>query len=237
LSASSILDVILRAASDSSVDVGKMERLMAMHKELRADKAEIDFNEAMRRAQNEMRRVVEDRDNKQTNSKYASYEALDAVARPIYFKHGFSISFGHGDGAPDHHVRVVADVSHIGGHRRSYHLDIPADGKGPKGNDVMTRTHATVSAVTYGRRTLISAIFNLVVTGNADDDGNAADGNDLRIAPDQKQRLIDLQVETGADTPKFLKFFKIPSLDELPQRRFREAVKMLEAKKNPVGNK
>jgi hypothetical protein len=49
---------------------------------------------------------------------------------------------------------------------------MPADGKGAKGGDVMTRTHAAGSAFSYGQRYLLKLIFN-IATGE-DDDGNAA---------------------------------------------------------------
>ena len=49
---------------------------------------------------------------------------------------------------------------------------MPADGKGAKGGDVMTKTHATGSAMTYGQRYLVKMIFNIAV--GADDDGRAA---------------------------------------------------------------
>jgi hypothetical protein len=53
---------------------------------------------------------------------------------------------------------------------------MPADGKGARGNDVMTKTHATGAAITYGKRYLLGMIFNLAVT--RDDDGNGAGNGD-----------------------------------------------------------
>lgn len=93
--------------------------------------------------------------------------------RPIYTKHGFGLSFDTGEGAPDLYVRVVCYVTHTGGHARTYHADIPADGKGAKGGDVMTRTHAVGAAMSYGMRYLLKMIFNVAV-GEDDDDGNSA---------------------------------------------------------------
>ena len=49
---------------------------------LLADEAEQAFNEAMTRAQAEMRPVARDANNPQTRSKYASYVALDRALRP-----------------------------------------------------------------------------------------------------------------------------------------------------------
>jgi hypothetical protein len=116
--------------------------------------------------------------NHQTKSKYASYADLDRAVRPIYSDHGFSLSFDSGDNAPADCVRVVCKVAHRGGHREIHHLDMPADGKGAKGGDVMTKTHATGAAITYGKRYLLGMIFNLAV--GEDDDGNSAGGKARR---------------------------------------------------------
>ena len=68
----------------------------------------------------------------------------------------------------------------LGGYTRRYHIDMPADGKGAKGGDVMTRTHATGSAVSYGKRYLLIMIFNLTMGGEYEDDGNAAGGQKMK---------------------------------------------------------
>ena len=52
------------------------------------------FNTAMAQAQGEMVAVKRDLSNPHTRSRYASYEALDNAARPIYSRHGFALSFG-----------------------------------------------------------------------------------------------------------------------------------------------
>lgn len=167
--------VITTAAANPQVDIEKMERLWAMHERLAAHDAELAFNAAMNAAQSEMGRISADATNPQTRSKYATYGQLDRHVRPIYTAHGFALSFDSGDGAPDGHERVLAYVSHSGGHTRTYKADIPNDGKGAKGGDVMTKTHATGSAKSYGKRYLLKDIFNLAI-GEDDDDGNAAGG-------------------------------------------------------------
>lgn len=168
----SIMAVIARAASDPSTDVDKLERLMGMYERLENRKGEQLFNEAMSDAQAEIGVVGVNKTNTQTKSKYATYDALDRAVRPIYVKHGFSLSFDTAEGAPADHVRLVCRVGHKGGFTREHHVDMPADGKGAKGGDVMTRTHAAGSAFSYGQRYLLKLIFN-IATGE-DDDGNAA---------------------------------------------------------------
>lgn len=132
------------------------------------------FAIAMTKAQLEMGPVNADANNPQTQSTYASHQGLDRVLRPIYTANGFSLCFNTGDGAPENHVRVLCDVTHVGGYEKQFRIDVPADGKGVEGIDVMTKTHAAVSAVSIGIRALLRMIFNIVIERKSDDDGNAA---------------------------------------------------------------
>ena len=172
--ATTMLSVISRAASDPSVDIEKLERLMAMKERMDAKAAETEFNAALARVQSNMGRVATDKTNEQTRSRYATYAALDRALRPIYTADGFSLSFGT-EPAPEGMVGVVCYVSHGAGHTREYRAHVPSDGKGIKGNSMMTGTHAFGSGTSYGMRYLLKMIFNVAV-GEDDDDGNAAGG-------------------------------------------------------------
>jgi hypothetical protein len=140
-----------------------------------------------------MQPVGVDSDNPQTRSRFASYAALDRAVRPIYTKYGFGLSFNTADEAPGpEQVRIICAVSH-GGYTRRYHIDMPVDGKGARGGDVMTKTHAMGSGISYGMRYLLRMIFNLAI--DQDDDGNAAGGPRLRgdaaVLPARIQRNLD----------------------------------------------
>ncbi|WP_306523446.1 ERF family protein [Gemmatimonas sp.] len=165
------LAVFERLATDPKMNVETLERLVQMHERAAARVSEEQFNAAMSEAQREMRPVAEDASNPQTHSKYASYAAIDKALRPIYTKHGFGVSFDTGDVLVADYVRILCYVSHSGGHKRTYKVDMPADGKGARGNDVMTKTHATGAAMSYGMRYLLKMIFNVAV-GEDDRDGN-----------------------------------------------------------------
>lgn len=169
------LGIVARAASDPNVDADKMERLYALMERQQAQQAEVAFNDAMSAAQGKMGRISADATNPQTRSKYATYGKLDKALRPIYSQHGFSLSFDSTDSPKEDHARFLCYCSHAAGHTRTYRIDIPVDGKGAKGNDVMTKTHAVGSGASYGMRYLLKMIFNVAV-GEDDDDGNGANG-------------------------------------------------------------
>lgn len=173
-----------RLATNPAADVDKLRALVELHERAEQRTSERAFNEAMTAAQGDMQSVAVNAYNAQTKSKYATYQALDAAVRPIYARHGFGLSFTTERTDREAEVRVVCLVSHRSGYVRRYEIEMPADGKGAKGGDVMTRTHATGAAVQYGMRYLLRMIFN-VATGDKveDDDGNAAGRVDTVTAP------------------------------------------------------
>ncbi|HVZ60661.1 MAG TPA: ERF family protein [Terriglobales bacterium] len=219
----SLLEVISRAASDPNTDVEKLERLMMMMERVEARNAERAFNEAMGAAQEEIKPVAADASNPQTKSKYASYPALDKAIRPIYTKHGFALSFDTGRDAPTDHVRVLCYVSHKVGHSRTYQTDMPADGKGAKGGDVMTKTHAAGSAMSYGQRYLLKLIFNIAV--GDDDDGNA--GGNIPITEEQLAKLSEMMEQADADPEKFCKYMKVEALKDITTKHYGRALEAL----------
>jgi hypothetical protein len=190
-----------RLLKDPDVSADKLERFLAMRDRMSAKEAEQRFNVAMSQAQAKIRHVAADSDNPQTRSRYASYAALDKALRPIYAEFGFALSFDTGDAPQPEFVRVLCYVSHQDGHARTYRVDMPADGKGAKGGDVMTKTHATGSAVSYGMRYLLKMIFNVAV-GDDDDDGNKAGVQTLPDKPKGYEAwVIGLEQAAPKGTP------------------------------------
>lgn len=206
-------------------------KLMDLQERWEANQAKKAFDEAMKLAQAAMRPILVNASNSQTNSRYATYEALDAAIRPVYVKHGFSLVFGTADCPLPDHVRVICEVS-CGGHTITPHIDMPADGKGAKGNDVMTKTHATGAALTYGRRYLLGMIFNLTIT--KDDDGNGASPQDLSqtITADQFIELRDLLEKSGSKEADMLAFVKAATIEEITIAQYAKAKAIMSHKIN-----
>ena len=223
-----VLNMIERAARDPAVDIDKLRQLMELRDRTEARQAERDFAAAMTSAQSEMGRIRTDANNPQTRSKYATYAAVDREIRPVYTRHGFSLSFDTEEGAAADHVRVVCYVQ-AHGHTRRYHIDMPSDGKGAKGGDVMTKTHAAGSAVSYGRRYLAMMIFNLAI--GEDDDGNAADDTGETINQAQLAELVALADDVGADKEKFCRYMKAESFAAIRVKDFSRAKQALNSKR------
>jgi hypothetical protein len=206
---------IMLAAADPRVDVAKMRELTELRRQLRIEEAEEAFLHALTECQREMRPVEADANNPSSKSKYATLYAVDRALRPIYVKHGFSISYNTTDSPLPAHTRVLAYVSR-GLFTRTYQYD------------VMNKTHAGGSALSYGKRYLLLMIFNVTIHRgqDRDDDGNAA-GGDLPITQAQLQELIKLADDAGADKPKFCVVMNVDSMADIPQSRFAEAKQQL----------
>lgn len=227
--AQTVMGVIDRAARDPNVDIDKLERLLQMHERITASNAESAFNVALNACQAAVGRVSANAENPQTRSAYATYAKLDKVLRPIYTANGFSLSFDEGESPKPEHVRVLCHVSHSNGHTRTYHKDMPADGKGAKGGDVMTKTHASGAAQSYGMRYLLKGIFNIAI-GEDDHDGNET-GDRTVITASQVADLNAMLDEVGANKANFLKYINADSLESILAVNFASVVKTIEAKR------
>jgi len=162
--------MLLSMAVSHGAGIDTIERLVALQEHMASRDAEQAFNAAMSRAQAAMGRVSADATNPQTKSKYATYAAIDKQLRPIYSSEGFALSFDTAESTGET-LEVLCYVSHSAGHTRTYRVTMPSDGKGAKGGDVMTKTHAAGAAMSYGMRYLLKMIFNVAV-GEDDVDGN-----------------------------------------------------------------
>jgi hypothetical protein len=128
------------------------------------------------------------------------------------------------------------------GHTRKYRVDMPADGGGAKGGSVMTKTHAHGSAMTYGQRYLLRAIFNLAI--GQDDDGKAAGGKrDTRptISDEQADKLRDIVTKLVESTKMpidaFLKWAQAPSISDIPNNDLPDIVANLKQREAKLAKK
>lgn len=230
---SNILHVFERALRDVSLPIDRAREIYNLQREIEFDLAEREYIRVRSLVERELEPVARDASNPQTRSKYATLAQVIQAVRPVYSKHGIVVEFDSGQIPQDGWIRVLALVSHEGGYKRTYHIDMPADGKGAQGRDVMTRTHATGSAVTYGRRYLLLMIFNIAV-GGEDDDGNAANGStgpqssdEFYVTPEQVAELERLLALTGRSVELFCKKFYLQGIGHLPASKYKLAVDFL----------
>lgn len=220
-----ILAMMDKIIAMPDLPVERLEQMFNLHLRMQAEQARKEWAAAFAEAMQEIGPVIKDRENKQTKSWYATHAALDKVLRPVYTKHGLNPTFTTEKSELPDHIKVVGALVHKGGHERRYEVDMPADGKGAKGGDVMTKTHAAGSAMHYGKRYLLIDMFNIAVAEKSDDDGNAAGGKlpDGPISEDQVDELRALITGVGANEEKFCRTLQVDGLGELMQSQVENA--------------
>ncbi|HCF0051543.1 TPA: ERF family protein [Pseudomonas aeruginosa] len=159
--ATTVLQVIQKAASDPSCDIEKLERLMAMHERMQAKRAEQQYADAMAAMQQELPAIGE-RGNAAGRYTYALWEDINEKLKPILAKHGFSISFR----MPrcDKGIEVEGVLTHRAGHSERTTIVLPADTSGNK-----NAVQAVASSVSYGKRYTAGALLNYTTHGEDDD--------------------------------------------------------------------
>jgi hypothetical protein len=203
-----VLALIERVALDPKATADTLERMVALHERVMAQEAQRQFNEAMNRAQAEIEPVARTIQNKEDHHWYAKLEDIDRAIRPIYIKHGFSLSDNTIAPLTQGWVRVECRCSHVAGHTERFYREGPPDNVGPKGGATKTVLHGIGSTDTYLRRYLHCGIFN-VVFKNLDDDGNGGPISDEEI-DDILERMEQGKINKG----KFLKYMRLPSTVE-----------------------
>ena len=193
--------VVREGITPASVEV--MERLCALREREETRNAEREFAAAFVRLQQEIPTISGTRgipDKSGTiKFRYANFDDIDAIVRPICLRHGFSYSFAEkciGEGR----VTVVMTLSHAGGHSRQIPYSCRI-GSGPPGAN---ESQADGSGHTYAQRGAIESGLALRIVG-------AKPGDDARnvggpISPAKAREYRERCAACGMKESSFLKF-------------------------------
>lgn len=162
-------DQLIARAIDKGVDVGTMERLLAMRKELKAEFAEEQYNKAMAKFQSECpiiekRKEVKD-DKGKVLYKYAPLDDIVMQVRDILAANGFSYSWDTEENEST--ITPICIVTHISGHSKRSRFNIPSKG----GTSIMSGPQKAAAALTFGKR---YAFCNALGIMTGDEDVDAA---------------------------------------------------------------
>lgn len=219
------------ATGPSAINVDVIERLVALQERQDAKRGEAQFNEAMNLVQAQINPVSTDAQNDHTRSRYATLEAIDAAIRPVYLRHGFSLSFDNPKTSQDG-ITVSCRVMHIGGHSETRTLTGALDMAGSQGKSNKTAIQALGSTVSYLERYLTCMIFNVRIK-REDNDGNRITGF---ITEQQAQSIEDMlaQVSWVPGKPQRQRFLSeivgAKSVREINASDYKKACNFLEAK-------
>ncbi len=229
--ATSMLEVIERAALDPRIDVAKMKELFALKRELEHDEAVKAFRAAKSRLAVKLPHITKHGNiihekNGETKliSRYAKLEDIDVAIRPLLAEEGFAFSFD--SEAKGDVITYSAELSHRDGHAETKMITVKADTSGAKNS-----IQAVGSSTSYARRMLIKMHLNLIER-DEDDDGN---GNSVELISKEHAAEIAglLAAARDAGLPGFaddrwLKWLTVSTFDAMLERDFarvRDAIK------------
>ncbi len=232
---STMLALIDRYVRDPSIDVEKLERLWAIHREQTAALALEQFNEAMNAAQEEIQPVARTAENTSTRSWYAKLEEVDKAIRPIYLKHGFAVSYNTVPPLTEGNLRIECRCARAG-HVERFYREAGPDTMGPKGTPTKTALHGAGSTETFLKRYIVCGIFN-VVFKDMDDDGVGGPIDQVEYA---YLRQLIAQVEaldSTRDEAALCRYMKIQKLTDMPKHALNKAVSTLTQKITELANR
>lgn len=165
-------EALISRAIDKNVPVETMERLLAMRRELKAEWAKSQYDQAMALFQQECP-IIEKTKAVKTKAgtvayRYAPIEAIVEQVKLLLAKHGFSYSTGM-ELKPDG-VKVAVKVTHRDGHSEVSEMEVPFGTK----TDVMSQSQVAAAAQTFAKRYAFCNAFG-ILTGDEDNDAKGQD--------------------------------------------------------------
>lgn len=172
--------------------------------------------------------AIKGKKNPAFKSNYADLSSVWDACREQLVTNGLTVVQFPGE-MVDNRMTMTTQLSHESGEWMRGTLSIPLSKVDAQGYG---------SAVTYARRYALASVVGVCPE---DDDGNAASRpaprqeQVARITDDQRNTLMTLAEQSGADMKGFCTFYKISALPELPADRFQHAKTMLERKLTEKG--
>lgn len=222
------VDALLTAIQrHPDMDLDKLRTLIDLKRELQADEARRQFNEAFAAFKAEAIVIVKNttiKDGPLKGKKHANlFDVVNAVT-PGLSAHGLAISWKLTKDEKDW-LEVTCTLRHAAGHSESVSM-----GSGPDVGPGRNAIQARASAKSYLERYTATAILGLAAA-DADDDGNSAGKGDAEVITEKQAADLKAKVEeVGANKAAFLRFFKVSEYADLPAEKLKQAIGMLEEK-------
>jgi hypothetical protein len=219
---------LLQVAMSQGADLQKLEKLMELQERWEANQARKAFDAAISSAKAEIKPIVKNREvdftsqKGRTNYEYEDFAAVSGAVDPILSKYG--LSYRHRSKQDGKSLTITCRISHRDGHFEDTELSALNDESGNKNG-----IQGIGSTATYLQRYTLKIALGLAAT--KDDDGRASAGDEPLITNNQLADLTALLTEVNANIPAFLKVCKIDRLEDLPARKFKDAIARLEEKR------
>jgi hypothetical protein len=190
-------EYMITLAIEKGVSVETMEKLLAMRRELQAEKAREGFFRDLALFQRNCPIIKKDKEVHDKYGKlrycYAPLDSIVAQVREFLEKYGFSYTVTTEQ--DDISVKAICNAHHVAGHSEITAFKVPIDKEG-----FMSAPQKVASALTYAKRYAFCDAFG-IMTGDGDDDANST-----KAELDESPHVIDAETTTQLDnkpaTPK-----------------------------------
>lgn len=219
---------LLQMAMSQGADLDRLEKLMQLQERWEANQARKAFEASMADAKALIKPIVKNRDvdftsqKGRTNYEYEDYAAIAAEVDPILAR--FGLNCRHRPKQEGKSLTIICKIAHRDGHFEETELTAPYDESGNK-----NAIQSIGSTATYLQRYTLKLALGIAAT--KDTDGRTT-GGDTETYIDERQ-VADLEAlitEVGANRSNFLKMCKVDALEDMPSRKYTEAVARLREK-------
>lgn len=157
---------IVRFALEQKADVGTMERILAMRRELRAEQAKELFDAAMAAFQAECPIIIKSKAGAKGAYNYAPLDHIVAQTKALIQKHGFSF---HVNSEVDNGwVKAICTIKHNAGHAEETTFKVPIDTRAT----MMNAPQQYAGAMTFSKRYAFCNAFGILTADEDLDGGN-----------------------------------------------------------------
>lgn len=218
-----IMEIIREMAMSPNArdQVEVMKEMIAM-KERVEDRAALQaFGQALHNLQSALHPIVKDTEivvKGKVRSRFASFESIDDVVRPLMDQHGFA--FQMSETAIEGNMRVfVGTLIHEQGHEKPLMVRLPLDK-----SEFRSEVQSEAATISYARRQLYKLHFNIV---------EYDEENPALVEPISEEELKDLNtkiIDTKANLKAFCGYFNVASLKDLKKADLSAAHEMLDQK-------
>lgn len=239
-----MLAVIARAAADPRTDTAKMQSLLEMQKSITAEEARLAFLEAKLLLNDKLPTInkdgkieFKDKGHGAATLKFASFENINDVIKPLLKEFGFDLWFSSEPGVPGM-INVVGHFEHRLGFVRLTTFPMPHDASGGKSG-----AQGWASAFSFGKRVTTIGLLNIQTKAIEDRDTDGRPGNfkaarggslvDVPedqpcITPKQRDAIVTKITAAKISEANFCSRYGINQIIQLPSELFAAAVKAVE---------
>lgn len=218
------LALIERMMLNPEVDAEKLQQLLNVQEQWEAGEARKAFARALAKFQAECPPVFKGKTVKgRINYNYAAKQDIERTIRPHMASNGLAVSIYRSQ-MIDGKLVIEGSITHRDGHSQPIGGEVSID-RSMSCND----TQKVGSASSYAWRYIVCPALGISLSDERDDDGHLA-GTGALISEEQAQELFELISASETDEKKFLAFYQVEKLEELPASKFTHAKKMLQKK-------